>query len=264
MPETFINGINLHYNIYGSGFPIILVHGLGMDQSLWDLQVAEFSKEYQVIVYDLRGHGHSESPDHPYSIELFVDDLHYLLRYLGLQKTAVLGLSLGGRILLRFALKYPGETRALILADAQSDTPPESVKRLQNLAEIAREEGIEEAAETIFSWPLLQTLAKRRPERFQKEKARLAKASPIGLARSCLAIANMRPLTDQLSSIQVPTLALAGEEDEPYLPYLDLYAQRIPNCRKETIPLAGHLSNLENPQAFNEVVLSFLSGLGRP
>jgi len=264
VPETFINGINLHYNLYGSGVPIILVHGLGMDQSMWDLQVPDFSQNYQLIVYDLRGHGRSESPDHAYSIELFADDLHHLLRHLGLRTSALLGLSLGGRILLRFALKYPEETRALILADAQSDTPPESVQRLENLAEIARQEGIEKAAEAFFSWPLLQTLAKRKAERFQKEKVRLAKASPIGLGRSCLAIAHMDPLTDHLTSIKAPTLVLAGVEDEAYLPYLDLYVQRMPNCKRETIPRAGHLSNLENPEAFNEAVLSFLRGLEEP
>jgi pimeloyl-ACP methyl ester carboxylesterase len=73
----------------------------------------------------------------------------------------------------------------------------------------------------------------------------------------------MEALTGQLALIKAPTLALAGEEDEPYLPYLDLYARQIPQCFKHTVPQAGHLSSLENPQAFNEIVLSFLRGLAR-
>ena len=142
MPKTFINGIDLYYHMYGSGSTIILVHGLGMDHSMWDLQVPEFSKTHQVIVYDLRGHGQSESPDHPYSIDLLADDLDLFLHFLGLKKAVVLGLSLGGRILLRFALKYPQELGAAILADAQSETPPESVQRFQTLAEIARKKRV--------------------------------------------------------------------------------------------------------------------------
>ena len=263
MPKTFINGIDLYYQVYGSGSPVILVHGLGLDHSLWDLQVPEFSKSHQVIVYDLRGHGQSDSPDHPYSIDLLADDLDLFLHFLGLKKAVVLGLSLGGRILLRFGLKYPQEVRAMILADAQSETPAESVERFQTLAEIARKEGMTKAAYLFFSWPLLQMLAKRSPARFEKEKKRFLRMSPTGLANSCLAIASMEPLTGQLGFINVPTLALAGEEDEPYLPYLDLYARQIPHCRKQTVPRAGHLSNLENPQAFNEIVLSFLKGLGK-
>ncbi len=87
--------------------------------------------------------------------------------------------------------------------------------------------------------------------------------SPIGLANCCLAIASMEALTGQLRYIEAPTLALAGEGDEPYLSYLDLYARQIPNCRKQMVPRAGHLSNLENPQAFNEIVMSFLMELGK-
>lgn len=261
MPKTFINGIDLYYNLYGSGGPILLIHGLGMDQSMWDLQIPEFSRNYQVIIYDLRGHGQSQSPDHPYSIDLFADDLDLFLHYLGLKKAVLLGLSLGGRIALRFALKYPKEVWALILANAQSETPPENAERFRLLAEIARKEGIVRAGEIIFSLPFFQGLAKRRPDRFEKEKGRFFQTSPIGFANTCLAIAEMKPMNDQLAAIQVPTLALAGEEDEPYLPYLDLYARQIPDCRKAIVPQAGHVSNLENAQAFNEIVGSFLNRL---
>ena len=138
MPKTFINGIDLYYHIYGSGAPIILVHGLGGDHSTWDPQVPEFSRTHQVIVYDLRGHGQSESPDHPYSIDLLADDLDQFIHFLGLTQVVILGLSLGGRILLWFALKYPQEIQAMILADTQSETPAEAAYGLPALAEIVR------------------------------------------------------------------------------------------------------------------------------
>ncbi len=263
MPKTFINGIDLQYEIYGSGSPLLLIHGLGMDHSMWDLQLSDFTRDHQVISYDLRGHGQSDSPDSPYSIDLLADDLDQFLHFLGLRKASFLGLSLGGRILLRFALKYPKEITAIVLADAQSETPPDSAKRFSALAELTRREGIGRAADEFFSTPALQGLAKRNPERFAKEKERFLRSSATGFANSCLAIAGMTSLTEDLQGIQIRTLALAGEEDEAYLPYLEIYGRKIRGSRKETIPRAGHLSNLENPAAFNKTVLSFLEGLGK-
>jgi len=263
MPKTFINGIDLHYNVYGSGAPVLLVHGLGMDQSVWDLQVPELSRDYQVIVYDLRGHGQSESPDHPYSINLFADDLDYFLHFLGLRKSILLGLSLGGRILLQFAHKYPQETRGLVLAGAH-EASEESKQHFRRLAEVARREGMGAVAEEFFSWPVLRGLAELNRERFQRMKEKLARSSAVGFAHSCLAIAKMECITDLLGEIKAPTLALTGERDEPYLPYLDLYSRKIPNCQKRVIPGAGHMGNLENPEAFNQAVLSFLKTLQNP
>jgi pimeloyl-ACP methyl ester carboxylesterase len=263
MPKIFINGINLYYHIYGSGAPIILIHGLGGDHSTWDPQVPEFSRSHQVIVYDLRGHGQSESPDHPYSIDLLADDLDQFIHFLGLTQVVILGLSLGGRILLRFALKYPQELQAMILADTQSETPAEAAYGFPILAEIVRKEGMSRAAELFLSLPLFQGLAKRNPEWWETERKRFLQASPIGFANSSLALAGMEPLNDQLSAIQAPTLVLAGEEDESYLPYLDLFSQRIKRCQKGLIPQAGHMSNLENPIVFNEMVLSFLKEIER-
>lgn len=262
MPKTFLNGFDLYYNLYGSGPPIVFVHGLGMDQSMWDLQIPQFSPHYQVILYDLRGHGQSESPPFPYSIELFADDLHFFLRFLGLQKAVLIGLSLGGRILLKFALKYPEEIRALILCAAQSETPQESKQRFNWLAEMAQKEGMAKVGEAYFSLPLFQTLAEKQPARFQREKERFIKASPLGFAHACLAIAQMEPLTPHLEQIKGPTLALAGEWDTPYLPFLDLYSTKIPQCQKKIIPQAGHISNLENPLAFQETVQEFLKFWG--
>ncbi len=263
MPKTFINGNDLYYQVQGNGSPVVLVHALGMDHSMWDVQVPVFSGRYQVITYDLRGHGRTDSPDQPYTIDVLADDLDQFLHFLGLKKALFLGLSLGGRILIRFALKYPQEVWAMVLADAQSETPPESVPRFQELAEVARKEGMAKAAELFFSWPLVKGLARGNAGRFERERNRFLRASAIGLANSCLAIGRMEPLTGQLRSIQAPTLALAGEGDEPYIPYLDIFAREIPGCRKEIIPRAGHLSSLENPQAFNESVLSFLNTLGK-
>jgi pimeloyl-ACP methyl ester carboxylesterase len=263
MPKTFINGINSYYQIHGSGSPIILIHGLGGDHSTWDSQVPEFSQSHQVIVYDLRGHGQSESPDHPYSIDLLADDLDQFIQFLGHTQVVILGLSLGGRILLRYALKYPQKLQAMILSDTQSETPAEAAYGFPILAEIVRKEGMGRAAELFLSLPLFQGLAKRNPDWWETERKRFIQTSPVGFINSLSAIAGMESLNDQLSTIQAPTLALAGEEDETYLSYLELFFQRIKGCQKGLIPQAGHMSNLENPKVFNGMVLSFLKKIER-
>jgi len=202
MPKTFINGIDHYYNLYGSGPPFVLVHSLGMDQTMWDLQIPLLAQEFQVILYDLRGHGQSESPDFPYSLDLFADDLYQLLFHLGLKSARILGFSLGGRIALKFALKYPQATQALILADTQSEAPEEDRTQILSTAELARKEGMEKAAEVFFSRPLFRGLAAANPERFQREKARFAQTSPIGFAQCCVMIVRMERLTASLGGIK--------------------------------------------------------------
>jgi 3-oxoadipate enol-lactonase len=260
MPKTFVNGFDLYYNLYGSGPPLVLVHGLGMDQTMWDLQMPTFSQDFQIVLYDLRGQGQSESPEFPYTLDLFADDLHHLLGLLGLRSANILGLSLGGTIALKFALKYARETQTLILADTRSEVHEEDKTEVLQTVELARKEGMAKAAEKLFSGPFFQELGRTHPERLRKEKARFAQTSPIGFAHSGLAIVRMERLTAFLTEVRASTLALAGEQAGPDLAFLELYARSIPRCQSIVIPKAGHWSNLENPEAFSKAVLRFLQG----
>jgi pimeloyl-ACP methyl ester carboxylesterase len=110
-----INGAKLYYEVTGRGSPVALIHGFTLDRRMWDDQVAALALRHQVVRYDLRGFGRSSLPSNAYS---HVDDLQTLLNYLGIDRVALLGLSMGGAIALDFACAYPERLRAMLLADS--------------------------------------------------------------------------------------------------------------------------------------------------
>ena len=120
MPKAHLNGINIAYETFGSGYPLVLAHGLAATKEMWDGQIGPFMERYRVVVYDVRGHGESDSPpvdDAGYTMDQLVDDQKALMDHLGIEEAYIGGLSLGGMIAMRFALKYPRATRALLLCD---------------------------------------------------------------------------------------------------------------------------------------------------
>ncbi len=263
MPVAFANGIHQNYEIDGDGSPLVFIHGLGFSLRMWNLQVEYFKTLYKVIVYDLRGHGLTDSPNEPYSIGAFSKDLYELLDTLGVKKTAICGLSLGGRIALRFCIEYPERVYSLVLADAQSEVNRETKERLKNLAKIAGETGMDEVTSILYSAPLLEGLAKMNPKRYHWEKEKTAVMSSVGFANSAIAVAEMEPLTSQLGKIAVPTLAVVGEHDDtPYVEFSEIFAERIQGCERKVIPDAGHISNLEQPDVFNQICHDFLAKHG--
>ncbi len=101
------NGVNINYELTGSGKCLVLIHGFSDNLTMWPEQVSELSKNYQVLTYDVRGHGETETPEDNFSMELFADDLEALLRTLDIDRACVLCYSMGGRISITLALKYP-------------------------------------------------------------------------------------------------------------------------------------------------------------
>ena len=123
MPFLEINGTNTFYEIVGKGYPLIFIQGAFVSSKMWKPQIDYFSKKFQVITYDVRGHGKTGvSPVKKYSIELFADDLNSLIKKLNLEKPIICGLSLGGMIGQVFAVKYPEEVSSLILSDTAVST----------------------------------------------------------------------------------------------------------------------------------------------
>ncbi|MEE8470206.1 MAG: alpha/beta hydrolase [Dehalococcoidia bacterium] len=123
MPTARIGDINVYYETYGEGQPLLLIAGLGADLTGWILQIPEFSRKYRVIVFDSRGSGRTDAPDMPYSIEMLADDTAGLLDALGVEKAHILGLSMGGCIAQELALKYPQRVKGLILAATLARLP---------------------------------------------------------------------------------------------------------------------------------------------
>lgn len=126
MPTAHINGIDLYYEEYGQGFPVVLVHGGGADNTQWVAQVSAFSQRYRVITYDRRGSGRSQKEGLSHSAELWVEDLHQLMRHLGIGQAYIGGTSYGGMVTLEFLLKHQDMAKAAILVSTTSEGWPGS------------------------------------------------------------------------------------------------------------------------------------------
>ena len=217
-----------------------------------------FSKYYKVLAYDLRGHGQSSVPEEVYSLELFSQDLSSLMIGLKISPAIVCGLSLGGRIGLRFALDYPEMTVSLILADTQSEVYAEGRERFLAIANVAENSGMSIAAEKLYSTPLFEGLSEADSSRFMYERKKTASMSAIGFANSTRAIANMKSMTADMTRVRCPVLVVAGERDLPYVEFLRIFADNIVDCTEKLVPQAGHIANLEQPKKFNTICHEFL------
>jgi pimeloyl-ACP methyl ester carboxylesterase len=252
MPTLKRNGIAIHYEDCGRGPAVLLSHGYSATSQMWAGQVAELETDFRVITWDLRGHGQSDSPESPdaYSRSTAVGDMRGILDACGIDRAVIGGLSLGGYLSLAFHLAHPERVRALMLFDTGPGYKnPEAREAWNRGAErMARE----------FERRGLTALAGGAEVRLSTHR------SAEGLARAARGTLMQfdSHVAESLGDIQVPALVLVGERDEPFLAATDYMAARIPNATKVVIPAAGHAANIEQPQAFDEAVRSFLSTLG--
>jgi len=118
MPHIALHDISLYYESVGQGQPLVFIHGLGSSTRDWERQVSTFAKQYQVITFDLRGHGQSDKPAGPYTIPMFAADTANLLRALGVTSAHVVGLSLGGAVAFQLALDEPTLLKTLTIVNS--------------------------------------------------------------------------------------------------------------------------------------------------
>lgn len=252
MPRLNRDGVNIHYEVHGSGPSLILTHGYSSTSAMWQGQVAALSRHYKLVLWDMRGHGQSDYPTDPaaYSEALTVADIAALLDAVGAEKAVVGGLSLGGYMSLAFYRSHPERVRALLIID----TGPGFKK------DDAREAWNKRAHETAgrFDREGLAVLASGSAER-----ANVSHRDASGLARAARGMLTQRDASvmETLPTIKVPSLVVVGADDTPFLAASDYMAAKIPGAEKVVIPGAGHAANIDQPKAFNEAVLSFLDRL---
>jgi 3-oxoadipate enol-lactonase len=259
-----INGIEMSFDVRGDGPAVLLAHGFPFDRSMWAPQADVLAGSYQVVVPDLRGHGETEAPPGPYAMDLFADDLAALLTHLGIERVVLGGLSMGGYIAFAFYRKYAARVRALILADTrpQADSPEGRLARF-DMIRLAQEQGMPAVAERLV--PRLvspKTLASN--PFVVAHVRRMIEATPVeGLTGAQMAMADRPDSTPMLGEITCPVLTLVGSDDV-LIPPGDVQAMTVAirKARMATIPDAGHVSTLEQPEAFNAAVQRFLQGLG--
>ncbi|MDQ0464558.1 pimeloyl-ACP methyl ester carboxylesterase [Caulobacter ginsengisoli] len=246
------DGVNIYYEVHGSGPAILLTHGYSASGEMWAGQVQALSKEHSLILWDMRGHARSDSPadDALYSEALTVDDMTAILDTVGVDRAVVGGLSLGGYMSLAFNRAHPDRVKALLIID----TGPGFRK------DEARDAWNETSKRTAKGW---ETEGLARAKRAGGEVAIASHRTADGLARAARGMLAQRnsAVIDSLPNVKVPSLVLVGANDTPFLAASDYMAAKIPGATKVVLPDAGHAANIDQPAAFNAAVLGFLAGL---
>lgn len=255
------NGIRMHYTLNGpAAAPVVtLSHSLATNLSMWEPQMAMLAAQYRVLRYDTRGHGGTEAPIGPYSLDQLADDAVALLRALGIERTHFMGLSMGGMIGQIVALDHPELLRTLILCDTSSRVPPEARPMWEERIRTTEQQGMAPHVEpTLGRWFTAPFVAAH-PDVVDPVRAMILGTNPQGYVGCCHAIKAL-DLTDRLSTISVPTLVVVGEDD-PGTPVAASRAihERINGSAIVILKSAAHLSNMEQPDAFNQAVATFLA-----
>ena len=252
MPTIDRDGVNIYYEVHGSGPPLLLTHGYSSTSGMWQGQIAALSKHHKLVLWDMRGHGQSDYPDDPaaYSEALTVADMAALLDEVGADKAIVGGLSLGGYMSLAFYRAHPERVRALLIIDTgpgfKKDEAREAWnKRAHDTGDRFEREGLD----------VLKSASRERSSVTHRDASGLARA-----ARGMLTQRDARVI-ESLPDIKVPSLVVVGADDTPFLAASDYMAAKIPGAQKVVIPAAGHAVNIDQPQAFIDAVLPFLDGL---
>ncbi len=252
------NGIRCFYELEGAGDQVVaLIHALGTNHRMWDRQVEVLRPHFRVLRYDVRGHGQTDKPPGPYSLELFAQDLAALLDALGIPAAHLVGLSMGGMIAQTFALSYPERVKSLVLADTSSRYPPENRQQFEERARIAETQGMGPLVEPTLERWFSPEFHRTHPEVVDRYRQMLLANDPRAWAAAARAIGQL-DLTSRLGSVKVPTLVIVGEDDPGTPPAMAKeIAANIPGARLEILP-GRHMTQEESAEAFNRLLVEFL------
>lgn len=258
MAEITVNGVRTFYEEYGSGEPVVLVHGLGgTGTDIWKKVIAPLAEEFRVVAYDLRGSGKTDVTPGPYSVELLADDLDGLVSGLGLERVALLGHSLGGGIALRHAASHPDRVRAVMGAGAVAELTEQGRAGIQTRAETVESQGMAAVAETVATNGLAPSFREAHPEEFQELISLLASNKPEGYAAQCRALVAMTK--DHLPQVEAPVLLVCGELDQASPPAMNREnAAQLPNATLIEIPDCAHIIPWEKPDELLGAARPFL------
>ena len=258
MPTFTSNDAQINYQTFGDANKpaLIFSNSLGTKYSMWQPQIEHFQQDHYVICYDTRGHGASSAPQGPYSLEQLGQDVVNLLDHLNIAKAAFCGISMGGLTGQWLAIHKPERFNHVIVCNTAAKIGQEQA--WQDRAALVREQGLAPIAATAASRWFTNPFIQSNPAVVAELSNDLGAGSPEGYANCCEALAKA-DVREQLSSIQIPVLIIAGQQD-PVTTVADgqFMQQRIANSQLFEIN-ASHISNIEQPEAFNQAVQTFLA-----
>ena len=253
MPTLTRDGVNLHYEVHGSGPVILLSHGYSSTCEMWRGQIEPLSKTHTLVTWDMRGHGQSDYPDDlaAYSEAATVADMAAILDAVGADKAVIGGLSLGGYMSLAFNRVHPERVTALLIIDTGPGYRNDAARDGWNANALKTAERWERDGLTRLASGSAETRSVRH-------------RNAEGLARAARGMLTQRDagVINSLPTIAVPALVLVGADDAPFLNAADYMAAKIPGAKKVVIEGAGHAANIDQPGAFNDAVTGFLAGAG--
>ena len=259
MPKVQVRDIEINYQEAGSGFPLILIHGLNGDLTGWVLVMPEFSRHYRTIALDVRGHGGTGKPDEPYSIKGFSEDFHEFMKQLKISKAHILGLSMGGAIAQQFALDHPEMIQSLVLVSTFSYIDAPAHQAFTRLRASLKEGGYPAFFDEVVKLAFTPQYIAANPGPIAELKAkRIAINSPAAIGRAteaCLAF----NLKDEITRISMPTLIVSGRNDifTP-LHLAEQIHRSIRGSEWKILDGVGHNLYIEKSPQLVQVVLEFL------
>ena len=248
MPFLDRDGIRIYFEQSGTGPAVLLTHGYSASARMWRSQIEALSDRYHLIAWDMRGHDRSDYPDDPalYSHEATVGDMAAILDACAVQRAVIGGLSLGGFMTLAFNLAFPQRVNALMVFDCGPGYKKDAPRAQWNQTAMEMANALERNGLAAASTSAEAQVAQHR--------------NAQGLAHAARGMLTQKDsrVIDSLPSIRVPTLVLAGAEDQPFLPSTNYMAAKIPGAEKVIFKGAGHAANIDQPAAFNAAVRAFL------
>lgn len=257
-----INGLTLHYRMTGrpGGPAVVLANSLGTDARIWDAVIARLADRYRILSYDKRGHGLSDAPPAPYSLDDHAADLEGLVDHLGIDGFALAGISIGGMIAQRVALRRPGQIRALALCDTAARIG--TVASWNERIDAVRTRGIAAIGDAILERWFTAAYRRDRPAELAGWRNMLIRSPAEGYAGACAALRDA-DLTAEIPAIGLRTLVAAGAEDLSTPPdMVRALADLLPDSRFEIIPDAGHIPSIEQPEKLAMLMEDYFREVG--
>ena len=266
MPKVHANGIEIYYEIQGTGRPLVLIAGISYTHWMWHRMAPELAKQVQVILFDNRGVGESQTPPGPYSAQVMAADTAGLLEALDIQKAAIMGHSMGGFIAQALVLAHPERVDKLILSATNfggpnhipitpeamavlSDVSGDPIERFKRGLNVSTAPGFAEVhPEIIEAWLAYRSDNPINPAAYQAQLG-------VGLGL----LSEEASFEKKLTNVQAPTLILFAEHDKVVpVGNAKLLHQQIPNSQIKILPEAGHFFPIEKPRAAAQAIVEFL------
>ena len=251
-----LNSGTVSYVDAGNGPAVLLIHAFPLNNTMWASQVAALSGKFRVLAPNIRGFGQSQ-PSSAWTMEEMADSLNEFLDKLGVKDIAVVGVSMGGYIALTYWSKYPKRVRQLVLSNSRARADNETEKNARNDMIAA----IEQSGAAILPDRMLPRLLQPNPAAGVVRNVRkmIESTSPAAAVYAVMAMRDRMDFSSMLHRVECPTMVITGENDVIIrMEDSRAVADAISGARFVTIPNSGHLSNLENSDAFNAALLSFL------